>query len=199
MSVSQVPQLSPAQMSEAIPIRLARAPTGPVVAALASPPPSPFGRRPRATGTSPCSRSCSPSRSSATSPRSPPNRRSVSGSFLALVLAMVFLGGTPAALIGVLTILVGWLRWRDRVALPARQPAHLHDLPAGRRDRLPRRSSRATGLTTADPPSTSASSALFLLALAINFTMIASYACYLERSSFAAKVRTASSRCCPRS
>ena len=37
----------------------------------------------------------------------------ISGSFLALVVAMVFLGGTPAALIGVLTILVGWLRWRD--------------------------------------------------------------------------------------
>src|SRR6266516_4089163 len=38
----------------------------------------------------------------------------VSGTFLALVLAMVFLGGTPAALIGVTAILVGWLaRWRD--------------------------------------------------------------------------------------
>ena len=37
----------------------------------------------------------------------------ISGSFLALVLAMVFLGGTPAALIGVATILTGWLRWRD--------------------------------------------------------------------------------------
>src|SRR4029079_9888336 len=37
----------------------------------------------------------------------------VSGSFLALVIAMVFLGGTPAALIGVVTILIGWFRWRD--------------------------------------------------------------------------------------
>src|SRR3954454_22643916 len=36
-----------------------------------------------------------------------------SGSFLALVLAMVLLGGAPAAVIGVLTILLGWLRWRD--------------------------------------------------------------------------------------
>ena len=26
---------------------------------------------------------------------------------------MVFLGGTPAALIGVRTILAGWLRWRE--------------------------------------------------------------------------------------
>ena len=31
----------------------------------------------------------------------------ISGSFLALVIAMVFLGGTPAAIIGVATILVG--------------------------------------------------------------------------------------------
>ena len=37
----------------------------------------------------------------------------ISGSFLSLVLAMVFLGGTPACLIGVATIIVGWLRWRD--------------------------------------------------------------------------------------
>jgi putative nucleotidyltransferase with HDIG domain len=37
----------------------------------------------------------------------------LSGSFLSLVLAMVFLGGAPAALIGVGTILLGWVRWRD--------------------------------------------------------------------------------------
>ena len=37
----------------------------------------------------------------------------ISGSFLSLVLAMVFLGGAPASLIGVATIGVGWLRWRD--------------------------------------------------------------------------------------
>jgi putative nucleotidyltransferase with HDIG domain len=37
----------------------------------------------------------------------------LSGGFLALVLAMVFLGGSAAALIGVTAILVGWLRWRE--------------------------------------------------------------------------------------
>src|SRR5262245_47711230 len=36
-----------------------------------------------------------------------------SGSFLALVLAIVFLGGPPAAIIGVLSIWAGWFRWRD--------------------------------------------------------------------------------------
>jgi putative nucleotidyltransferase with HDIG domain len=39
----------------------------------------------------------------------------VSGSFLALVLAMVFLGGPQAAAIGVLTIAFGWLRWREKL------------------------------------------------------------------------------------
>jgi putative nucleotidyltransferase with HDIG domain len=37
----------------------------------------------------------------------------ISGSFLALVLAMVFLGGAPAAVIGAATMAVGWLRWRE--------------------------------------------------------------------------------------
>src|SRR5437879_3066682 len=36
----------------------------------------------------------------------------VSGSFLAIVVAMVLLGGAPAALIGVLTIVTGSLKWR---------------------------------------------------------------------------------------
>src|SRR3954454_23184799 len=37
----------------------------------------------------------------------------ISGASLAFVWAMVFPGATPAAVIGVLTILAGWLRWRD--------------------------------------------------------------------------------------
>ena len=42
------------------------------------------------------------------------SRIKVSGNFLALVLAMVFLGGTPAALIGVISIIAGWLRFREK-------------------------------------------------------------------------------------
>src|SRR5258705_11523311 len=37
----------------------------------------------------------------------------VSGSFLALVIAMVLLGGAPAALIGVLTMVAGWIKRRE--------------------------------------------------------------------------------------
>jgi putative nucleotidyltransferase with HDIG domain len=38
----------------------------------------------------------------------------VSGSFLAIVVAMVLLGGAPAAVVGVLTIVTGWIKWRER-------------------------------------------------------------------------------------
>jgi putative nucleotidyltransferase with HDIG domain len=40
----------------------------------------------------------------------------ISGSFLALVLAMVFLGGPPAAALGVVTMCAGWVRWRQSAA-----------------------------------------------------------------------------------
>jgi putative nucleotidyltransferase with HDIG domain len=38
----------------------------------------------------------------------------VSGSFLAIVVAMVLLGGAPAAGVGAVTIIAGWLKWRER-------------------------------------------------------------------------------------
>jgi putative nucleotidyltransferase with HDIG domain len=112
----------------------------------------------------------------------------ISGSFLALVLAMVFLGGTPAAVIGVLTILAGWLRWRDEwhyllnnlltyATFPLVTGIGFH--------------TAITNVTETEPAFYGLIFAVFLLALAINFTMIASYSCYLDRSSFFAKVRTA--------
>ncbi|HVC07257.1 MAG TPA: HD-GYP domain-containing protein [Solirubrobacterales bacterium] len=114
----------------------------------------------------------------------------ISGSFLALVLAMVFLGGTPAAAIGVMTIFVGWLRWRDEwhyllnnvltyATFPLVTGIAFHSVVSGR------------GVTDTQPIFYALVFAVFLIALAINFAMIASYACYLERSSFFQKVRTA--------
>ncbi|HWA53585.1 MAG TPA: HD domain-containing protein, partial [Solirubrobacterales bacterium] len=113
----------------------------------------------------------------------------VSGTFLALVLAMVFLGGTPAALIGVTAILVGWLaRWHDEwhfllnnvltyAAFPLLGGIAFHEgVPA-------------LGLTESDPSFYLLVFALFQLALAINFVMIASYSCYLDGTTFASKVR----------
>lgn len=114
----------------------------------------------------------------------------ISGSFLALVVAMVFLGGTPAALIGVVTILVGWLRWRtewqrllDNVLVytvfPLAGGIAFHHMI------------EVTGQTTSEPSFYLSVFGLFVFALAINFSMVAGYACYLERSSFLHKVRTA--------
>ena len=104
---------------------------------------------------------------------------------------MVFLGGTPAALIGV-------DHDPRRLAALARRPATSCSTTCS-----PTRPSRwsagiafhAAVTRPGSPPPTRPSTccvfAVFLLALAINFTMIAGYACYLERSSFFAKVRKA--------
>lgn len=112
----------------------------------------------------------------------------VSGSFLALVVAMVFLGGTPAALIGVVTILAGWIRWRDdwHYLLNNLLTYALFPLVGGIAFQ---EGVDALGLTAADPAFYLCVFALFQLALAINFMMIASYGCYVERSSFATKLR----------
>ncbi|HEV2857968.1 MAG TPA: HD-GYP domain-containing protein [Solirubrobacterales bacterium] len=114
----------------------------------------------------------------------------ISGSFLALVLAMVFLGGAPAAVIGVLTILAGWLRWRDAghyllnnvltyATFPLVSGIAFHEIVDSGR------------VAESDAAFYALIFAVFLVALAINFTMIASYSCYLDRSSFFVKVRTA--------
>ncbi len=116
------------------------------------------------------------------------SRLKTSGSFLALVLAMVLLGGLPAALIGVLTILVGWARWRDAphyllnnvltyAAFPLIGGVAFRETIVG------------FGITPSDPSYYTLVFATFLLALAINFTIIGLYKCYLERSAFFPKVR----------
>jgi putative nucleotidyltransferase with HDIG domain len=117
------------------------------------------------------------------------SRIKVSGNFLALVLAMVLLGGTPAALIGVISIIAGWLRFREKghdfrvnlltyITFPMIVGTGFHETVD------------ATGVTPSDPIYYVFVFGAFLTALAINFTMIGAYTCYLERSSFFEKVRT---------
>jgi diguanylate cyclase (GGDEF)-like protein len=43
----------------------------------------------------------------------PSGAANISGSFLAIMLAAVLLGGPPAVIVGMLTIVIGWLRWRE--------------------------------------------------------------------------------------
>jgi putative nucleotidyltransferase with HDIG domain len=118
------------------------------------------------------------------------SRLKTSGSFLALVLAMVFLGGPPAAAIGVLSIFVGWFRWRDRphdllvntltyASFPLVAGFAFHQAV----ERL--------DITSSEPMFYVYVFGTFLVALALNFSMIAADACYLDRSSFVDKVRTA--------
>jgi putative nucleotidyltransferase with HDIG domain len=116
------------------------------------------------------------------------SRVAVSGSFLALVVAMVFLGGTPAAVIGVVAALTGWMRWRtpwhyllNNVLTYATFP-----LVGGI---LFHESVEALGLTAADPSFYLCVFGLFQVVLTINFLMIAGYGAYVERMPFSNKLR----------
>ena len=111
----------------------------------------------------------------------------VSGSFLALVVAMVFLGGTPAALIGVATISVGWLRWRDErhYLLNNLLTYALFPLAGGIAFEA---ATSAAGLTQDDPSFYLLVFALFQFSLAINFVLVAGYRAYVERSRFAGQL-----------
>ncbi len=117
------------------------------------------------------------------------SRVKLSGSFLPIVLAMALLGGPPAAVIGVVSILVGTLV-NQRNALhfflnnlltymvfPLAGGLLFHEILI------------ATGVTPADAVFYLMVFALFQVALAINFVMIAGYGCYIERSPFSAKLR----------
>jgi putative nucleotidyltransferase with HDIG domain len=112
----------------------------------------------------------------------------VSGSFLALVVAMVFLGGTPAALIGTATILVGWLRWRDEghYLLNNLLTYALFPLVGGI---VFREVTRATGLGQADASFYLLVFGLFQFSLALNFVLTAGYRAYVERATFASQLR----------
>jgi putative nucleotidyltransferase with HDIG domain len=112
----------------------------------------------------------------------------VSGSFLALVVAMVFLGGTPAALIGAVTIMVGWLRWHDEphYLLNNLLTYALFPLVGGVLFRLVIESS---GLTQDDSIFYLLVFALFQVSLALNFVLTAGYRAYVERATFGSQLR----------
>ncbi len=112
----------------------------------------------------------------------------ISGSFLALVVAMVLLGGTPAALIGVGTMLAGWLRWRENVGYLLNNVLTfaLFPLVGGVAFRAV---ADSVGVTSSDPAFYLMIFALFQFALTLNFLMVAGYGCYVERSPFSEKLK----------
>ncbi len=112
----------------------------------------------------------------------------ISGSFLGIMLAATLFGGGAGALIGVVTICFGWLRWREPhhyfldnlatyVWFPLASGLFFHV---------------GVTLTHTDPDVVGYYLwvlAAFSAALGLNFLGIIGYRCYLERSSLIGKAR----------
>src|SRR3954452_23668409 len=114
------------------------------------------------------------------------HRLLMSGSFLALVLAMVLLGGAPAALIGVGTIVVGHIRFGERRDLFINNLVAYAWFPLvggiafdALRDAL--------AADPQDPVFYALIAGIFFFALTVNFLVIAGYNCYLDGTSLRAK------------
>src|SRR3954470_12556634 len=114
----------------------------------------------------------------------------VSGSFLAIVVAMVLLGGTPAALIGAATILAGWPKWRERAHYLVANLAIFTAFPLvggvvfdAIRDRY--------ALAPGDTAFPFLVAGTFMLAMLMNFTMVALYARHIDGSPIVATARKA--------
>ena len=116
------------------------------------------------------------------------SRLKVSGSFLGIVLAAVLMGGGPAAVVGVVTIAVGWIR--------SRVPAHYLRNNLLTFAWAPLIGGlffswivRAAGTGPDEAAYYVFVFATFVVALAINDVMVAGYQCYLDRSSLVEKTR----------
>jgi putative nucleotidyltransferase with HDIG domain len=118
-------------------------------------------------------------------------RLKLSGSFLPIVFAIVFLGGPPAALIGVATMVVisfAGERKAPHYVLNNLLTFATFPLLGGLAFHYV---TTSAGITDTDPAFYALILAVFGFALAIDFTLIASYSCYLQRTSFLKAVRYA--------
>jgi hypothetical protein len=104
----------------------------------------------------------------------------ISASFLTIVIAAVFLGGGPAALMGVVTILAGWLknRYPRRHLLINLVTYAWFPLVAGL---VFHELTEPNEITSMSPLFYVLIFAVFCLALAIDFLLIAGYSAYEER------------------
>jgi putative nucleotidyltransferase with HDIG domain len=114
----------------------------------------------------------------------------VSGSFLAIVVAMVLLGGAPAALVGAVTIFAGWLKWQERphYLLANLATFTVFPLVGGLffdvvRDHY--------SLQPGDTGFPFLVCATFLLAMVMNFTMAAAYTRHMDGSRMLETARRA--------
>ena len=115
-------------------------------------------------------------------------RVKASSSFLAIVTAIVFLGETPAALIGVVTILIGWGRSRyprDDLLINLVTYTWFPLLAGIGFDAV----MSSTGTGRGDDAFYLLVFGLFLVALLIDFVLIAAYSSYVEGTRLSSKVR----------
>jgi putative nucleotidyltransferase with HDIG domain len=117
------------------------------------------------------------------------SRLKISANFLALITAIVFLGGSPAALMGAITILLSWVRFREPfyrfignlltfTAMPLIVGVSFHKLID------------VTGTSPSDLTFYVYVFGAFSVGILLNFAMVAGGICYLERSPFLSKIRT---------
>ena len=112
----------------------------------------------------------------------------ISASFLTIVIAAALLGGAPAALMGVVTILVGWVkdRYPGTLLLLNVFTYAWFPLIAGITFHL---AEEGLAISGGSPVFYMLIFGVFVQALVIDFSLIAGYMAYTERSSFATKLR----------
>lgn len=116
------------------------------------------------------------------------SRVKVAGSFLAIVIAVVFLGETPAALIGVITIVVGWvsLRYSPQDLLINLVTYAWFPLAAGIAFH---EGLQALGIVEGGSGFYLLVLGVFVIALVIDTLLIAGYSAYVEGGSLRTKLR----------
>jgi len=114
----------------------------------------------------------------------------LSGSFLGIMLAAVVLGAGPAALVAVLSIAIGWFRSREAPRYLRNNLATFMWFPLISGWAFHAAAS-LFGLGPLMLPYYLLVFAALVLAMALNFVMIAGYQCYLDGSSLIQKLREA--------
>jgi diguanylate cyclase (GGDEF)-like protein len=117
-------------------------------------------------------------------------RVKVSGSFLGLMLAAVILGGAPAAVIGVLAVAVGWVRFREAPHYLRNNLATFAWFPL-LGGLLFHVVTRAAQLDGGDVAYYLLIFVVFVFSLALNFLGVAGYQCYLDGASLKEKFNEA--------
>jgi putative nucleotidyltransferase with HDIG domain len=118
------------------------------------------------------------------------DRLNISGSFPALVLAMIFLGGSPAALMGLATAFMGYLRWREPLSSFVQNLLNysLFSLAGGLAFHG---MVKATGVTDKEVGFYVLIFGVFCFALAINFSLAALYMRYTQDTPILKQVQNA--------